>query len=128
MHPQIDQCNSDKLNLSLKLICLVIILSTLYNVFLLRLLHCSNLLLTFLIGMWSNLFFIILNSNDGEILHFFGIFFVLINYIIIVSHLILVSINNQLRPERKNTDWNNNRCHQENNNNRAMGNIHNEED
>jgi hypothetical protein len=128
MHPQIDLCNGYELKLSLKLVSLVITLSTLYNVYLLRMLYRSRLLLAFLIGMWSNFFFIMLYSNDGQILHFLGIISVLINFIIIVSHLILVSFNEQLRPARENTDWNNNRRYQENNNNRAIGNIHNEED
>ena len=126
MYPQIDLCNDYQL--SLKLVNVVIILSTLYNVYLLRMLCRSILLLTFIMGISANLFFLMIYSNDGQVLHFLGITLVLISFIIIVSHLVLVSVNKQLRPERRNTDLNNNMRYKENNNNHVSGHIHNEED
>ena len=103
--------------LSVKLANWTIILSTTYNIYLCHILLFTRLVCSLIIGILSSFFFVIVYSYDERIRHLFGVFLVFIGFILIVSHVVLVTSNDQLESPRRKTDLEINLDEEENNKN-----------
>lgn len=101
---------------SLKLIKLVIILSTCYNVYLIYIFFSATVLPIFILEMLLNFVFWLIYSNEKKFVHFLGMLLVSFNFIIIVVHAILVSFGSKkIQCGGGTTDWNNNQQYRRNN-------------